>query len=190
MKWRSLPAAAVSHNLWSWSREGRVIVRSIAVLIRFQKGKDKPDVLTCVRDDGSQTWTRLQPGFGAQHDLAHYAVETTLGFDGAFYGLLAAGRAIEDFAETEDRRWMGEEALKTEAVVMALQYELAGTSDPEAFLDVVETSCRGQGTGVPSGLTPEAVATMRQRLMELWLRWRTLPPGEVLELEFPARQPA
>jgi len=163
--------------------------------IRFQKGKDKPDTLSCIRDggataDGSRTWTRLQPGFGAQHDLAHYAVETVLGFDGAFYGLLAQGRAIEEFADTEDRSWMGDQALQAEAVVMALQYELAGTADPDAFADTVEESCRGQGTGVPPGLTPEAVTAMRRRLMELWLRWRALPPGEALELEFREPFPA
>ncbi len=59
------------------------------VLIRFKKGKNqhkhKPDTLTCIRDDGSVTWTHIQRGF-VQHDFAHYVVETTFGFQNAFFG--------------------------------------------------------------------------------------------------------
>jgi hypothetical protein len=53
--------------------------------------------LTAVRPNGSRTWSRLHPFFPA-HDLLHYAVETTLGFHEAFFGLLAAGWAIDDFS--------------------------------------------------------------------------------------------
>ena len=51
------------------------------MVIRFKKGKNrpkhKPDTLTCIRDDGSVTWTHLHRGF-VQHDFAHYVVERTL----------------------------------------------------------------------------------------------------------------
>ncbi len=157
--------------------------------ILFKKGKDKPDTLHCRRADGSQTWTRLHAGFGPQHDLAHYAVETTLGLRHAFFGLLAQGRAIEEFADTEDRSWVGGEALLAENLAMALQYELAGSAAPEAFLETVEQSCAGLGLALPPGLTPDAVEAARQTFRRLLARWAATPPGGALELDFPDAQP-
>ncbi len=156
--------------------------------IRFVKGKDKPDTLHCIRADGSETWARLPKGFGPLHDLAHYAVETTLGFDQAFYGLLAQGRAIEEFAETEDRSWVGEQGTLVETIVMTLQHEVAGSAAPEAFFEMVEEACRGLGIAPPEGLTPEALATMREQYGRLMMRWAQTPPGGCLELDFPDRK--
>ena len=50
----------------------------LAVHVRLKKGRDGPDSLACVREDGTSTWRRIQRGL-AFHDLAHYAVETELG---------------------------------------------------------------------------------------------------------------
>ena len=58
--------------------------------IRLKKGRDGPDSLACVREDGTSTWRRIQRGL-AFHDLAHYAVETELGLTEGFYGLVASG---------------------------------------------------------------------------------------------------
>jgi hypothetical protein len=158
---------------------------SHAMQVRFTKGKDKPDTLHCIRADGSQTWTRLPHGFGPLHDLAHYVVETTLGFDRAFYGLLAQGRAIEEFADTEDRSWVGEQGLQAETIVMTLQYETAGSAAPEAFFEMVEQACRGLGIATPATLTSEAVAVMRARYRRLLRQWAQTPLGGDLELIFP-----
>ena len=61
------------------------------MVIYFKKGKHrwkrKPHTLTCVRDDGSVTWTHLPRGI-VQHDFAHYVIETTLGLKNAFLGLV------------------------------------------------------------------------------------------------------
>src|SRR5215212_10875200 len=67
------------------------------MIIRLAKGKNgKPPTLTCVRDDGSSTWQRSTDYF-AHHDLIHYAVETTLGYQEAFLGLVAAGKDLDAF---------------------------------------------------------------------------------------------
>ena len=64
--------------------------------IQFKKENHKPSILTCTRTDGSTTWVKMYPGFEA-HDLGHYAVETVLKFENAFYGMIAKGSNIEDF---------------------------------------------------------------------------------------------
>ena len=77
------------------------------MVIRFKKGKNrskhKPDTLTCIRDDGSVTWTYLHHEFALQ-DLAHYVVETTLGLENAFLGLIAKGYDIPDFNQPKAER--------------------------------------------------------------------------------------
>ena len=99
------------------------------MVIRFKKGKNrskhKPDTLTCIRDDGSVTWTHLHRGF-VQHDFAHYVVEKTLGFENAFFGLVAKGYNIPDFSEPKAERSfeIPEEAIDTEPIVALLQADL------------------------------------------------------------------
>ena len=58
--------------------------------IRLTKGRDSRSVLTCTRPDGSTTWSKVSDYFPT-HDLAHYAVETTLGISRGFYGLILEG---------------------------------------------------------------------------------------------------
>ena len=66
------------------------------MIIRLSKGNNKQDTLTCVRTDGSTTWTHLHPNM-FQHDLMHYAVESILGLQNSFFGQVANGIDISDF---------------------------------------------------------------------------------------------
>lgn len=51
------------------------------------------------------------------HDLTHFAVETTLGFRRGFYGLLADGWEIADFAAPWPRGPVPDEATVVEVLV-------------------------------------------------------------------------
>lgn len=56
-------------------------------------------MLRCVRADGSATWQKQESrhaAFFALHDLTHFAVESTLGFQRGFFGLIAQGWEIEE----------------------------------------------------------------------------------------------
>ena len=55
--------------------------------IELKKTKDGRPSLACVRPDGTRTWARVHP-FLPTHDLTHGAVESVLGFDQAFFGLV------------------------------------------------------------------------------------------------------
>jgi hypothetical protein len=76
--------------------EGRYVSRRM--VIQLKKGRDGPATLACVRADGSRTWGKEHPFFPL-HDLTHCAVESVLGFDQAFFGLIATGWNIDDFAK-------------------------------------------------------------------------------------------
>ncbi len=97
----------------------------IIMIIRFKKSPpNKPHALSCIRSDGSTTWTRLR--VPVQHDLIHYVVETTLGLRDSFYGLLARGVNITDFEKPKAERTfdLTDEAVHTEYIVSLFQMEL------------------------------------------------------------------
>ena len=68
--------------------------------IKFTKRRDGSVISRFERADGTATWQRKdgpQARFFAVHDLEHYAVETTLGYQRGFYGLVAEGWDLADF---------------------------------------------------------------------------------------------
>ena len=156
------------------------------MVIRFKKGKNqrkhKPDTLTCIRDDGSVTWTHLHRGF-VQHDFAHYVVETTLGFQNAFFGLVAKGYDIPGFSEPKTERpfEIPSEAIDAEPVVALLQADLLEGLGYSGDSDGI---FRDHSASLPVGITDEQLEVMRQKLRGLLRRWCDLRPGESMALQF------
>lgn len=156
------------------------------MVIYIKKGKHqwkhKPDTLTCIRDDESVTWTHLHRGF-VQHDFAHYVVETTLGFENAFFGLVAKGYDIPDFSEPKaNRRFeIPEEAMDTEPIVALLQVDLLEGLGYSGDSDGI---FRDHRAALPIGITDAQLEIMRQKLRALLERWRELRPGESMALQF------
>ncbi len=156
------------------------------MVIRFKKGKNrskhKPDTLTCIRDDGSVTWTYLHREFALQ-DLAHYVVETTLGLENAFLGLIAKGYDIPDFNQPKAERpfEIPEEAIDTEVIVGLLQTDLLeslrGNADRCELL-------RDYGALLPVKISDAQLETMQQKLQILLQKWHDLQPGESMTLQF------
>ena len=89
------------------------------MIIRLKKVRDGV-VLTCLRDQTSVAVQRTgHGGFFALHDLMHFAVEITLGFRHAFFGLMSESWDFETFGDKTDRRYksMSEEADLAERLV-------------------------------------------------------------------------
>ncbi|MYC76089.1 hypothetical protein F4X10_10050 [Candidatus Poribacteria bacterium] len=156
------------------------------MVIRFKKGKNrskhKPDTLTCIRDDGSVTWTHLHRGF-VQHDLAHYVVERSLGCENAFFGLVAKGYDIPDFSEPKAERpfEIPEEAIDTEPIVALLQADLL---EGLGYSGDSNGIFQDHAASLPIGITDEQLERMRQELRGLLRRWHDLQPGESMTLQF------
>ncbi len=155
------------------------------MIVNFHKGVDKRPTLHCLRPDGSDTRAPIQNVFGPLHDLGHFAVETTLGFTGGFFGLLAQGNSIQDFEERLDRSWIGPQGLQAEAIVMALQYELNGALADGDFLEAVRASCTATGVPVPSELDACIHKAICERYRALRAAWDALLPGDTLSLHYP-----
>lgn len=157
------------------------------MILRFVKGREgRPDILTCVREDGSCTWQRSS-SFFVRHDLIHYAVETTLGYTEAFLGLVARGRDLDDFGTKSGVKdsYTVEEGW-AESIVGAVQWpSLDG--DPAIrdadWAEMLAETCRRQEFPVPP-VTEGQIARIRVRVDSLHAQWDALPEGAVMDLVF------
>jgi hypothetical protein len=155
--------------------------------IELKKGKDGPSTLACVRRDGTRTWARLHPFFPL-HDLTHYAVESVLGFDSAFFGLVASGWAIDDFGQPGASSRLPPEAQWAEAVVGILDRErVAGRICRATEVnELLASIAQGQGVAPFRALTDGELETIRRLRDELHGRWLAVEPGGTLVVLFPA----
>jgi hypothetical protein len=159
------------------------------MIIRFTKARhaDKKHSLTCTRADGSVTWM-AESAYFIQHDLVHYAVEMTLGYQHGFYGLVAKGWDIQDFGQvdlaTGQKPEIPLEAGQVEFIVGLLQTEMADGQDYEDFCAVLEAACQNRDVPAPPNISNDGLPEVRFRMAELLSTWITLPPGEAIELEF------
>src|SRR5271169_6570573 len=87
--------------------------------IQMTKRADGGFVLRCVRADGSATWQKQggHAAFFALHDLTHFAVESTLGYERGFFGLIAQGWEIEDTTGKGSRGHLPPDAVEVERIV-------------------------------------------------------------------------
>lgn len=159
----------------------------MALRLRFVKKSDGQTVMTAIRPDGSATWTRIgfANGFGPIHDLAHFVVETSLDLPQAFLGLLASGRNIEDF-DRGTTQWLTADGYVAEAIAGQLSQD-AAAGIPLSIEDFNQT-VRESLSRIPIPVTApelsaEQLAAMHQRLQQLREQWKTITPGDSLELE-------
>lgn len=157
------------------------------MLIQLKKGRDGPSNLTCVRGDGTRTWGKLHPFFPV-HDLTHCAVESVLGLQEGFFGLVASGWSIDDFVKPAAAARMPVEALWAESIVGLLDLERgAGQAMPASeFNAALAAALAGQGLAAFRQITAGELARVRALRDELRMRWQALPLGGTLDVPFPA----
>lgn len=162
----------------------------MCLVITFKKHLNKLDTLSCTRKDGSQTWSKIHPGL-AIHDLIHYAVETTLGFQNAFYGLLAQGYNIEDFALPRGERPIALlpknlpfEAIYTEFVVGLFQMETLSSEPYADFNGLLRAAYIEKRLKGFRSLSEEQIHNIRLKIKTLNQSWQEKTYDEALVLEF------
>jgi hypothetical protein len=159
------------------------------LIIRIKKKTDGSAALSCLRPDGSTTWQRQEGQLGRffpLHDLTHYAVESVMGFQRAFYGLVAEGWDLSDFGTVESRGKIPDEAGLAESVVGLFDLErMTGErGNAEQMNEPLRTVRADRGLSTALRITDEQIARIRELRAELFDRWKAVPPGEALELSF------
>ena len=160
--------------------------------VRIKKNADGSAALSCTRADGTVTWQRqlgTQGLFFPRHDLTHFAVETVLGYRKGFFGMVADGWDISDFAAPWPRGRIPPDADPAELIVGFLDTERASGTRWTAndFNDKATLFYREHGLqSTPPTLTDDDLARIRKRRAELFEQWDAVRPGDALELDFSA----
>lgn len=152
--------------------------------IEIVKRADQAGLLRCTRADGSVTWQKQSERHAIHftyHDLTHYAVETTLGYQQGFFGLIAAGWDVDDTTGKGARGPLPPEAGEVEGVVGLFDAERgSGTLwTPEEFAQFAYFP-------LSKPLDMAAIQAVRKRRGELFSAWREVPVGSALELSWPS----
>jgi hypothetical protein len=163
--------------------------------ITLKKMRAKPSILTIVRNDGSSTWSKLQRGLET-HDLAHYAVESILQFDNAFYGLINKGFTVADFVLPKEQRpkevqpeHLHENALITEHIVNLLEVEFRNSGFNANFLEDLSEILKKNALSFPKLLNSEALNQIRITYHNLVNQWLILEEGQELSIYFKPSYP-
>jgi hypothetical protein len=161
--------------------------------IRVKKKTDGGAALTCIRADGSTTWQRQEKLLGVffpLHDLTHCAVESVLGFDRAFFGLLAEGWDISDFTGTGLKYRLPADAHLAELIVgfIDLEQRTGAPMTPEECNEKIREFFNEAKLALPEfTLDQSQLEAIRERRDELFAAWRTVEPGAALEVPFTRR---
>jgi hypothetical protein len=157
--------------------------------VRITARADGGAVLHCTRSDGSVTWQRQegrQAMFFPLHDLAHFAVESVLGFRQGFFGLIADGW---DIAETDGKGARG--ALPREAVIVEhmvgffdVERASGGAWSAEEFRAQLAMKGLLDSGPAPDWLTDDSLDAVRRKRRELFAQWFAVPAGSDLRVEF------
>ncbi len=160
--------------------------------IRLKRHTDGSASLTCTRADGSVTWQRQKPSvavFFPQHDLTHYAVESTLGYRRGFFGLLADGWEISDFAAPWPRGIIPVEAREVEVLVGLFDGMRRGrvpwTSDEfnAQAKEIAADTTRYHGMTPPT-LSDADIAQITILRDELLTQWLAVAAGDAMHLNY------
>ncbi len=147
------------------------------MLIQITKRADGGGVLRCVRADGTVTWQKQgrHAAFFALHDLTHFAVESTLGLERGFFGLVEEGWDLEDTTGKGARGPLPAEAMVAEHIV--------GLFDAERGSGVIWTADEFNEFATRP-LTDDELARIRACRSDLFKQWFALPPGQTLDLVY------
>lgn len=160
--------------------------------IRLKRHSDDSASLTLTRADGTVTWQRQMGSIGMvfpPHDLTHFAVETQLGYAGGFFGLVADGWELGDFAAPWARGAIPEEARVVELIVGFFDAERRSVDrwSALAFNEHAELYVAGSKAAARIDapvLSDDDIDRVRVARDALLARWSALAPGGSMELEF------
>lgn len=169
--------------------------------ITFTKG-EKNDRLDIVRDDQSHVSTVFPHKGPIPHDFVHLAVESELGFDRGFWGMVAGGHhpeAIQEMAKAAGHASAKRaevpaahfvEAIQAERIVEAFEadYWSGGQGDPGGVTYMAEAGCRQSLVPPVESLDESAVIRIRQRIADVGARWTSIGAGEEISVDWGTAQ--
>ena len=153
--------------------------------IIFKKREGKKNIISYQRAGLPDYWLEADD-FLILHDLSHYAIETQLGYQSAFWGLIKSGvnPSIFENKEARDQVLISNEAWYAESLANLFLIELAqGAFDN--FNVVFQESIIQLNKNIPElQLTIEQVNGIRIYYSQLVKEWKQLEPNQAMKLSF------
>lgn len=152
--------------------------------IQFQK-KDNQHVISYIRGDHSNYWF-IANDFLVLHDLSHFAIEKTLGYQHAFWGLIKSGIHPPDFEDSEKRKqlMLSNEAWYAECMANLFLMELT-QGEFYDFNDVFSSSLSTTNPEIiVVSFESEVINKIRKFYKQLVIQWQNTIEGESLILDF------
>ena len=153
--------------------------------IIIKKKAGNKHTISYIREGFEDYWIEADD-FLVLHDLCHYAIETTLQYKNAFWGLIAGGinPSIFENKETRDSLELANEAWYAEhlANLLLIEFTQGKFEDINAML---EKSLQQQNPLIPTiQFSNIVIVEIRALLHTLIENWRVVKEGDYLSLDF------
>jgi hypothetical protein len=166
------------------------------MFVTITKGHDR-DHIRCLRDDGSVCETTFGKKGPLPHDAIHLIVESEVGLNWGFWGLVAAGVTPDDVAEmakTGGHASASRASIPDPNIVQLLQaerlvecFEAVSWSAPvdhDQFRAMVQTACAASHV-TPPPLSDDVIASVNDQILALALGWTSAESGYAVERSWP-----
>ena len=153
--------------------------------IIFRKRLKSKHLIVYKREKMDDYWIEADD-FLIFHDLSHYAIEKTMGFTTAFFGLIKSGVKIKDFNDkaTRDKMHLTHEAWYAEGLANLILIEYT-QGEFENFNEVFKSSLNKTNPTLPSlTISDKDLAETRVLYTHLVKKWKALKEKQIMELAF------
>jgi hypothetical protein len=153
--------------------------------VEIQKNSGSKNTIRFITKEEGIEWA-YGDDFMILHDLSHYAIEKTLGYTSAFFGLIKSGTKIKDFEDKviRDKMILTNEAWYAEGLANLILIEYT-QGKFENFNEVFKSTLSKTNPTIPFFAISEIdLAKTRVLFADLVNKWKSLPEKETMELEF------
>ena len=153
--------------------------------VEMQKNSGSKNTIRFITKEEGIEWA-YGDDFMILHDLSHYAIEKTLGYTTAFFGLIKSGVKIKDFNDkaTRDKMHLTHEAWYAEGLANLILIEYT-QGEFENFNEVFKSSLNKTNPTLPSlTISDKDLAETRVLYTHLVKKWKALKEKQIMELAF------
>ncbi len=153
--------------------------------IIFKKRIGCKNIISYQRPPFPDQWVEAND-FLILHDLSHYAIETMLAYQSAFWGLIKSGihPSIFENKEARDKILISNEAWYAECLANLFLMELT-QGELEDFNESFQQSFKQMNKNIPElYLTADQINGIRDYYKQLVNAWKALEPDQIMELIF------
>ncbi len=153
--------------------------------IIFRKKIGSKNIISYQRPPFPNQWVEADY-FLILHDLSHYAIETKLAYQSAFWGLIKSGihPSVFENKEARDKILISNEAWYAECLANLFLLELT-QGELEEFNEVFHQSLEQMNKNIPEmNLSADQINGIRDYYKQLVNAWKMLEPNKEMVLHF------